>query len=160
MDDLVKELWDEIKESEESTPEGILMAHEECLNAIKEKKYIFPTPELVKKMAGKLFNGAFIESQEYESWLGYVKECVGLEVCTVAELSIDTEAQHHEDRESILLTVYTDDCFYTEDEIRMIVYLFFILQEEEFGTPVLEMRKEQNGRYFFTVRILDDKCIK
>lgn len=160
MDDLVKELWDEIKESEDSTPEEILRVHEECLSAIKEKKYIFPTPELVKKMAGKLFNGAFIESPEYESWLGYVKECVGLEVCTVAELSLDTEAQHHEDRESILLMVYTDDCFYTEDEIRMIVYLFFILQEKEFGTPVLEMNKEYDGRYAFTIRILDEQCIK
>ena len=160
MDDLVKELWDEIKESEESTPEGILRVHEECLSAIKEKKYIFPTPELVKKMAGTLFNGAFIESQEYESWLGYVKECVGLEVCTVAELSLDTEAQHHEDRESILLMVYTDDVFYTEEEIRMIVYLFFILQENEFGTPVLEMTKEHDGRYAFDIRILDETCIK
>jgi predicted HAD superfamily phosphohydrolase len=159
MDDLEMELLDEIAKSED-TPEEVLRVHEDCLNAIKEKKYIFPTPELVKKMAGALFEGAFIENQEYESCLGYVKKCVGLEVCTVAEISIDTEAWHHEDRESILLTVYTDDCFYTEDEIRMIVYLFFILQENEFGFPVLEMNKEQNGRYAFTIRILDDKCIK
>ena len=159
MDDLVKELWDEIKESEDSTPEGILRVHEECLSAIKEKKYIFPTPELVKKMAGTLFNGAYVNKEE-AYFLGYVKGCIGLEVDTIAEFSVDTEAWNDEDRECIWLTVFTDDVFYTEDEIRMIVYLFFILQEKEFGTPVLKMKKEQNGRYFFTIRILDETCIK